>query len=227
MKPVPPDDPDNWEQCLVHRRTMIGMTPVGRLGASIVIAGLWCGTALAAELAGEVMVEGKKRLRDIVVYLERSSKPSRIEPSEPVRVFQRGRMFSPSTIVVVQGSEIEFVNDEEREIDHNVYSLSRDNKFNIGLAPKGKSHRVRFDSPGIVKYFCSVHKNMEGTIVVVPNPHFVVLRKPGKFILKNVAPGDWQVKISVAHRRYRAETVWARVASAPVDDIVVRLRRRR
>ena len=62
-------------------------------------------------------------------------------------------------------------NDEEREIDHNVYSLSEGNKFDIGLAPRGESDLVQFDSPGIVKFFCSVHKNMEGTIVVVPRPH--------------------------------------------------------
>ena len=206
---------------------MMGTASIRRLATAICLGGVWCGTAFAAELAGEVRVEGAKRLRDIVVCLERASTSSATEIAQPVRVHQRGRTFAPSTIVVVQGSQVEFVNDEEREIDHNVYSLSRGNKFDIGLAPKGESHRVQFDTPGIVKFFCSVHKNMEGTIVVVPSPHYVVLRRPGEFKLKNVPEGDWHVKASVAHRRYRAETVLARVSSAQSDDVVVQIRRRR
>ena len=125
----------------MHHRTMIGIAPVGALGASIVTIGMWCGTALAIDLAGDAKVEGEKRLRNIVVYLDRSTKSSNIGPSQPIRVLQRGGKFSPSMLVVVQGSEVEFVNDEEREIDHNVYSLSRDNKFDIGLAPPGISRR--------------------------------------------------------------------------------------
>lgn len=205
----------------------MSLKPVGGLAAAIVAAGFWWGTALAANLSGEVLIEGKKRLRNVVVYLEPSAKTSRIGLARWRRIFQRGRMFSPHTIVIVQGNEVEFVNDEEREIDHNVYSLSRGNKFDIGLAPKGKSHVVRFDSPGMIKYFCSVHKNMEGTIVVVPSPYYAVLKKPGKFTITGVPAGDWLVKASVAHRRYRAEALWVEVASAPVGDIVVRLRRKR
>ena len=199
---------------------------VGGLAAVFGALAFWCGAPSAADLAGEVTVEGQKRLRDIVVYLERP-RPLTGTPAEPVRVGQRGQRFAPSTIVVVQGSEVEFVNDEEREIDHNVYSLSKGNKFDIGLAPRGESDRVRFDSPGVVKYFCSVHKNMEGTIVVVPSPHYVVLRRPGEFVLKDVPEGDWNVKASVAHRRYRAETVLARITSTRIDDVVLRIRRRR
>ena len=40
-------------------------------------------------------------------------------------------------------------------------------------------------------------------------------------------PGDWLVKVSVSHRRYRADAVPVRLASAPVGDVVVRLSRKR
>lgn len=196
-------------------------------GAALLAAGLWCATASAGSLSGEVTIEGAKRLRNLVVYLEPSSETTRIQAAREARVYQRGRRFSPHTIVLVKGGEIAFVNDEEREIDHNVYSLSRGNKFDIGLAPKGVTHKVRFDRPGIVKYFCSVHKNMEGIIVVVPSPYYVVIKRPGKFVIRDVPPGDWLVKVSVSHRRYRADAVPVRLASAPVGDVVVRLSRKR
>ena len=132
---------------MAYCRVMIGFVTVRKSFTSLFIGCLWCGSVMAGDLAGEVTVEGKKRLRDIVVYLEPASRSSKVRPSKPVPVHQRGRMFSPSLLVVVRGGEVDFVNDEEREIDHNVYSLSESNKFDIGLAPKGNSRRVRFRSP--------------------------------------------------------------------------------
>ncbi len=159
--------------------------------------------------------------------LEAATEATRVEAARHARVTQRGRIFSPHTVVIVKGGEVDFVNDEEREIDHNVYSLSRGNRFDIGLAPKGVTHKVQFKQPGIVKYFCSVHKNMEGTIIVVPNPYYVVIKKPGKFVIRDVPPGDWLVRVSVTHRRYRADAVPVKIARAPVDNVFVTLSRKR
>ena len=194
------------------------------LAVSVAI-GTWGTMAFAASLSGEVQIEGRKRLRNLVVYLEAASQATRVEATRHARITQRGRTFSPQTIVIVRGGEVEFVNDEEREIDHNVYSLSPGNKFDIGLASKGVTRKVQFNNPGIVKYFCSVHKNMEGTITVVPSPYYVVVKRPGKFLIRDVPPGDWLVRVSVTHRRYRASPVPVKIAAAPVDNIFVTLSR--
>ncbi len=65
---------------------------------------------------------------------------------------QKGRVFNPAVTVIVAGSEVVFFKDEEREIDHNVYSLSRTRKFDVGLASKGSELAVDFPKPGTVKY---------------------------------------------------------------------------
>ena len=195
--------------------------------AALTITCLYAGAVSAADISGEVRVEDGKRLKNLVVYLEPASTESGETPKPPTRIYQRGREFSPSTVVVVKGKAVDFVNDEEREIDHNVYSLSRNNKFDVGLVPKGGSRQVTFPSSGVVKYFCSVHKLMEGVIVVVPSPYFVVLEEPGEFTIRNAPPGDWRVKVSSPHRRYRETPVDIKVGSGPIRNVLVLMKRKR
>ncbi len=40
-----------------------------RLAAVTIVIGAWGTTAIAANLSGEVQIEGSKRLRNVVVYL--------------------------------------------------------------------------------------------------------------------------------------------------------------
>jgi plastocyanin len=194
---------------------------ISAIVASTTVTGLPV-TAQAATLSGEVTAKSKRPPRNLVVYLTRPGAAENSAELQPVQISQRDRKFSPAKTVVVQGSAVEFVNDEEQDIDHNVYSLSKGNKFDIGLAARGSGDQVFFTKPGIVKYFCSVHKNMEGTIFVVPSPHFAILKKPGSFEIEDVPEGDWIVNVSVSHRRYKASPVRITVAG-DTEDVVVQL----
>ena len=181
--------------------------------------------SLAATLSGEITVKSKRPPRNLVVYLTRQGDDTAATKPKPVQIHQRDRKFSPSRLVVVQGGAVEFVNDEEQDIDHNVYSLSKGNKFDIGLAARGSGDQVFFTKPGIVKYFCSVHKNMEGTVFVVPSPHFAILKKPGEFEILDVPDGDWVVNVSISHRRYKASPVRVTIAG-DTEDVVVQLKKK-
>jgi plastocyanin len=198
----------------------------GWFGGVLALAGLYSGALFAADVSGEVRVEDEKQLRHLVVYLEPISAAPAAPTAPPTRIYQRGREFSPATVVVVRGEAVEFVNDEEREIDHNVYSLSRDNSFDVGLIPRGQARSVTFPAPGVVKYFCSVHKLMEGAALVVPGRYYAVVDAPGKFAIRNVPPGRWRVSVMATHRRYRDDPVEIEIASEPLHDVRVRMRRR-
>jgi plastocyanin len=201
---------------------------VGLLAGLAVIvstAGVTVSDALAATLSGEISVKSKRPPRNLVVYLTKPGEEAAPGTVQPVQIHQRDRRFSPGKVVVIQGGAVEFVNDEEQDIDHNVYSLSKGNKFDIGLAPRGVGEQVVFNKTGIVKYYCSVHKNMEGTVFVVPGPYFAVLEKPGEFTIEDVPDGDWVVNVSLAHRRYKASPVRVTVAG-DTDDVVVLLKKK-
>jgi plastocyanin len=182
--------------------------------------------ATAASVSGELTVDGGKNLKNLIVFLEPVDK-SAINAVKKYRVTQKGRIFNPAVTVVVAGSSIIFVNDEDREIDHNVYSLSRTRKFDIGLASKGSQLVVDFPKPGTVKYYCSVHKNMEGTVIVVPSPFYALMDKPGAFTLENVPEGEWKLKAAVSHRRYSASPVDVAVSGGSVDSISLRVSSKR
>ncbi|MBC8338046.1 MAG: cupredoxin domain-containing protein [Rhodospirillales bacterium] len=183
-------------------------------------------TAYAASISGEIKVDGGKKLKNMIVFLEPADKKA-AEAVKKHKVTQKGRIFSPAVTVVVAGSEVVFVNDEEREIDHNVYSLSRTRKFDIGLASKNSKLTVDFPKAGTVKYYCSVHKNMEGTIIVVPSPFYALMEKPGAFTLDNVPEGQWKLNAAVSHRRYSATPVAVAVSGSPVDSVSLTVSRKR
>ena len=146
-----------------------------------------------ADISGKVVVVGKKKLRDLVVYLEPAGGGA-APPKSTHEITQRDRVFLPGLIVSVAGDQVNFFNNEEKNIDHNVYSLSKTGPFDVGLLQKGESVMVSFKRPGRVRYFCSVHKNMEGSIVVVPSPHFRHLARAGPFTIKGVPAGRWVAK---------------------------------
>jgi len=189
------------------------------------IAALMGFAAEAASVSGRVSVDRGKNLKNLIVYLEPANAAARAANGEAL-VRQKGRVFRPGLTVIVQGGKVGYINDEEKNIDHNIYSLSKIKKFDLGLLGKGKRKDVEFTKSGTVKYYCSVHKNMEGTVVVVPSPFYALLKKPGAFSIDNVPAGDWVVKTAVSHRRYAATPVPVSV-SGDVGDITVSIGRKK
>jgi plastocyanin len=179
------------------------------------------GETAAGTVSGHVQVEGNKALSSIIVYLESPNGTRTGQAHAKRRVSQKGREFAPDRVVLVQGGEVAFVNDEEKEIDHNVFSLSEVRKFDIGLARRGSVKEVTFPEAGEVKYYCSVHKNMEGVVVVVPTPYFASADDSGGFRIENVPPGEWLVKAYVAHHRYSSEPVPVSISEVPLEGLVV------
>ena len=95
------------------------------------------GRVEAHHIRGEIKVEGDKNLKKMIVYLE----PAELSKTrhKPVlhKIIQKGRKFNPDLIVVSPGDKIQFSNDEDREIDHNIYSLSKLKNFDLGFGEKG------------------------------------------------------------------------------------------
>jgi plastocyanin len=80
-----------------------------------------------------------------------------------VRVF----LFRPGKLEVKAGSAVTWVNDDE--IRHTVTSgvpETPDGKFDEALAGKGARATVKFDRPGVYRYYCSRHQAMRGEVRV-------------------------------------------------------------
>ncbi len=129
----------------------------------------------------------------IVAYLERLTGARALAGPDGVpRVRQRNARFAPGFLAIAVGQTVEMRNDDA--IYHNVFSYSKPNEFDLGLYRAGESRSVTFDHPGPVRYYCSIHESMNGTLFVAPTPHFATVSPAGAFEIRNVPEGRYRLR---------------------------------
>jgi plastocyanin len=105
------------------------------------------------------------------------------------RMTQRPRMFEPHLLVVPAGSIVEFPNHDPWF--HNVLSVSRNKKFDLGVYEAGVQKTARFDRPGVSYLFCSLHPEMTAIVLTVDSTYFGVSDKTGHISIGNEPPGKY------------------------------------
>ena len=141
-------------------------------------------------LKGKVTINSVPADSRGVVILETKSKlkvPKQTQQS--VKIFQRELQFLPSHSVVMIGSKITFINDD-REV-HNIYSKSSGNQFNLGAMAAGAAREIRLETPGPVILRCNLHKDMIGTVFVVPNGYYAKTNANGEYQFENVKSQEY------------------------------------
>ena len=127
-----------------------------------------------------------------VVYLE-SAPRGAFEQVEPGRAVmdQRNETFVPHVLAVTAGTVVDFPNSDR--IYHNVFSLSKGARFDLGRYEAGHSKSVRFDRPGVVRVFCEIHSHMNAFILVFGHPFYAMTDADGRYRIDNVPPGTYSV----------------------------------
>lgn len=100
--------------------------------------------------------------------------------------------FTPSFLVVGAGQSVRFAN--AGEICHQFFSSSEHNDFELELMQPGSTQTVRFDHPGVVRVYCSLHEDCQATVFVMPSPYFGVVDSAADFRIQDLAPGDYVVE---------------------------------
>jgi hypothetical protein len=101
------------------------------------------------------------------------------------------KRFTPRVVAVPLHSTVEFPNVDP--IYHNVFSVSGDNRFDLGLYRSGASKEKTFEEPGLVRVYCNIHPQMVGFVMVVDSDHFAVTGPDGAFRFDGIAPGSYVV----------------------------------
>jgi plastocyanin len=181
-----------------------------------------------ADRANGVSVHGTVRAKglllpaEMVVYLEPIAPlPGPAAPASRVRVSQKGAQFSPALTVVSVGQTVEFVNDEDRPVEHNVFSNAVAGRFDLGVFPPGQGRTVVFDKPGAVVLYCSIHKFMDGIVYVCPAPLFSKIDSDGTYRIDDVPAGKYTLKTWQRRRRFPEQAVALDVVA--VQDLGVDL----
>jgi plastocyanin len=168
------------------------------------------------------MLERKDRpsddLAQTVVWVTGPAVPS-TRPT-PVEMATEGKQFVPHLLLVTAGSAITFPNHDP--FSHNVFSLSPEATFDLGLYGRGQAKSVTVLKPGVVRVYCNVHAQMRGLIVVLESGLSTLAAGDGSFRIEGVPPGEYL--IHAWHERAGAEVNQAiRVADQPAAPVSLTL----
>jgi plastocyanin len=172
------------------------------------------GRPAVADLGHHAPREAPDRRRS-VVYLETAPQDALENPAPGRAVLdQRNEAFVPYVVAVTVGSTVEFPNSDR--IYHNVFSLSKTKRFDLGRYPRGQSRSVRFDQPGVVRVFCEIHSHMSAFVLVFAHRYFATTDAEGRYRIDGVPPGSytlaaWNDGAVRARREVRLEDAGAAV----------------
>jgi len=173
----------------------------GRFRTAAAAAGLAACLAGASAAAARAQVSGRITITDAggkaasdvgnaVVWLEGHA--PRGTPAS-IAMTLDGRTFSPRVVVVPVGSVVSFPNRDP--FNHNVFSLSDGNEFDLGLYSRGESAEHRFRRAGVVRVYCNIHPRMSGFVVVVDNVYYAQPGADGSYEIHGVAPGTYTLHV--------------------------------
>ena len=127
-----------------------------------------------------------------VIYLDPAPQGAFEEPERTVSVLdQRNEAFVPFVLAIRAGTEVAFPNRDRTY--HNVFSLSKPKRFDLGRYAAGHSKSVRFDRPGVVRVFCDIHSHMSAFILVFAHRYYTVADADGRYRLDRVPSGTYNV----------------------------------
>src|SRR5205809_389807 len=160
----------------------------------LILAGFFAIAALplaAANVTGKVAFVTKRGQNPVpaetLIWLEPlSGKAPRHTPGT-FQIVTRNKTLIPHVLAVPVGSTVAFPNDDP--ISHNLFSLSSNNAFDLGLYRKGAGKSQKFDTPGLVNVYCNVHPNMSAVIQVLDTPYFTFSDPTGNYAISNVPGG--------------------------------------
>jgi plastocyanin len=139
-----------------------------------------------------VRVKGKAKPKHegVVVYLE-NVPGTPTPPKNHAVIRQREKQFEPPLTVVVRGTTVDFPNEDK--VFHNVFSVSRPARFDLGLYKSGTMRSVEMKRPGTVDVYCNIHPEMIAKVKVVENGYYTISDGKGAFLIDGVPAGEYPV----------------------------------
>lgn len=119
-------------------------------------------------------------------------------PKEPLKLEQKGCMYTPHVAGLVCGQDVMVVNSDNT--NHNIHAVpSRNTEFNFTQTKPGQqllTAAQKFKAPEVmVRVKCDVHPWMSAYVGVLPHPFFSVTQQGGAYEIKNVPAGKYTLAV--------------------------------
>jgi plastocyanin len=150
-----------------------------------------CGKEKDAE---DIVLSSEKGIRNVVVSLQPPPPGARWPVSAPiVQMDQEQCVFVPRVVVVPAGGTLEFLNSDR--LLHNLHSASKENRIFNRTQPRGRTIPIVLEKPEIIRVDCDLHPWMRAWVVVADHPFYAVTNNQGEFMLDNVPPGEYTLRL--------------------------------
>jgi plastocyanin len=133
-----------------------------------------------------------------VVYLDGITAGKKKTTPEKVQLDQKKCEYVPHILLVPPNAEVEILNSDP--MLHNVHTYKNTNPkttiFNLAFPVKGQKVTRKLTEAGKILSLCDAgHPWMSGHIVVTEHPYYTISNSEGAFVLENVPPGKYTVKL--------------------------------
>ena len=142
-------------------------------------------------------------LQDFVIFIDQVVPGALSGPPPTAAVAQHDVSFEPHVLPIAVGTKVSWPNRDE--IYHNVFSISENASFDLGLYTKDDPAReFVFDRPGQVDVFCAIHTKMHCIMLVSPSPYIAKVDANRHYQIRDVPPGTY--RLTAWHERLPRET---------------------
>jgi plastocyanin len=173
------------------------------------------------DVPNESLVLGTgKGIRYAVVTLEGISKGKAVEKEVVHEIDNIKCRFVPHVIAASVGQFVLFKNSDPILHTAHAYFTANQPQFNIGLYP-GRVSRKPLVAPGVAKIICEVHPWMTAYIVVTDHPYQAVTDLYGEYLINDVPPGSYRVKIWHEMLGTEEKPVEVKAGAATVMDFIL------
>jgi plastocyanin len=147
------------------------------------------------DVPNESLIVGHAQgLRYAVVTLEGIAKGKAVEKESVHELDNLKCRFLPHVQAASVGQFVLFKNsDPILHTAHGIFTGAQP-QFNVGLFP-GRVSRKPLVAPGLVKIQCEVHPWMVAYIMVTDHPYHAVTDVYGEFLINDVPPGNYRLKV--------------------------------
>jgi plastocyanin len=196
----------------VFWRFSCGAACIAVLASTVQGQGVVSGQVSILERPGEVSED----LANTVVFLEPLATTGKTKAPSPTNttIALEKRQFSPRVRVVVEGSKVDFPNQDPW--NHNVFSKTNGG-FDTGVFGRGKSKDQKFDQAGVYSLYCNVHPRMTAFVIALTTPYFTQAGADGRYNFQNIPAG--QYRLNVWHDRTSLVTRDVTVPAAGLTNL--------
>ncbi len=159
-------------------------------------------------------------LGNVFVYIKSGLAKSNYPiPAEAAVITQAGCNYAPHVIGVIVGQKVKFLNPDGTL--HNVRAMCQINpEFNEAMPDFRKEMEVSFNKPEFMfQVQCDVHPWMQAWIAVMAHPFFAVTGPDGKFEIKNVPAGTYEIEAWHEKLGTKTATVTVKDGTAQTLDL--------